>query len=99
MKNTLIPKNRLEKSRSEMLVPKIFPRTKESADILMEASRLWSGLDRFRRDARRYREYTFGNQWGDKILNPNATSEEDKYTICLKADNGDSFCTVEFRTK
>lgn len=79
MKNTLIPKNRLEKSRSEMLVPKIFPRTKESADILMEASRLWSGLDRFRRDARRYREYTFGNQWGDKILNPNATSEEDKY--------------------
>lgn len=35
----------------------------------------------------------------DDVMMPVVTSEEDKYTICLKADNGDSFCTVEFRTK
>ena len=35
----------------------------------------------------------------DDVMTPVVTSEENKYTICLEADNKDAYCTVEFCTK
>lgn len=40
-------------------------------DVLHEAYIAWTSLDEFREEARRNERYTFGNQWGDKIKNPN----------------------------
>lgn len=39
-------------------------------NILMDAYNAWYGLDSFRKEASRNEMYTFGNQWGDKIKNP-----------------------------
>jgi len=49
-------------------------------DVLHEAYIAWTSLDEFRDEARRNERYTFGNQWGDKIKNPNGCgyiTEED----------------------
>lgn len=39
-------------------------------NVLWDALNAWTALEEFRRKARRNKMYTFGNQWGDKILNP-----------------------------
>lgn len=43
---------------------------KKNNDVLMEAFGAWTALDEFREKARRNKEYTFGDQWSDKIKNP-----------------------------
>lgn len=64
------------------LAKKYFPRTSQEFDskkgdysikrnnILMDAYNAWHSLDEFRREAERNERYTFGNQWGDRIKNP-----------------------------
>ncbi len=55
--------------------------SKEKAiDVLMEAREAWDSLDEFRSRAIRNREYTYGNQWGDRIRDPRtgkSITEED----------------------
>ena len=36
-------------------------------DVLMDAFRAWTGLEDFRKKARRNMQYTFGDQWGDYV--------------------------------
>jgi len=65
------------------LAAKLFPKKTEKIDtrkedspylknnnVLMEAFYAWNSLDNFREKARRNKEYTFGDQWSDKIKNP-----------------------------
>ena len=56
-------------------------RSVDSVEVLMQASRAWSSLDRFRREARRARDYYFGRQWNDRIPNPNAKATGQPGTI------------------
>ena len=42
----------------------------KALDVLYEAEQAWSSLSRFRDYADRCRKYTYGNQWGDIIYNP-----------------------------
>lgn len=42
-------------------------------NILMDAYNAWHALDKFRKEAERNEMYTFGNQWGDKIKNPDGS--------------------------
>lgn len=55
--------------------------SKEKAiDVLMEAREAWDSLDEFRSRVIRNREYTYGNQWGDRIRDPRtgkSITEED----------------------
>ncbi|KAA6331768.1 hypothetical protein EZS27_019649 [termite gut metagenome] len=49
-------------------------------DILMDAFTAWNSLEEFRRQSVRNRRYVFGNQWGDRIKNPDGPgyiTEED----------------------
>lgn len=47
-------------------------------DILLMAERCWESLDKFRRDRERCLRYTYGDQWGDKIIRNNeCISEKD----------------------
>jgi len=41
-----------------------------NADVLFDAFTAWTGLDEFRRMCERNKQYTFGDQWGDKVRNP-----------------------------
>ncbi|MBQ7211114.1 MAG: hypothetical protein IJS19_00365 [Muribaculaceae bacterium] len=45
-------------------------RSIDSIEVLNQAGQAWSALDRFRRQARRCRDYYFGRQWNDIIQNP-----------------------------
>lgn len=38
--------------------------------VLMDAFRAWTGLEDFRKKARRNTQYTFGDQWADKVPDP-----------------------------
>lgn len=50
-------------------------------DVLMEAERAWSALSDFRRNYIRNRNYLYGNQWGDRIKDPETgkTITEEEY--------------------
>lgn len=51
-------------------------------DLLMEAQGYWSNMDRFRRDRERNKNYTYGEQWGDLIINENGkTMTEEQYIM------------------
>ncbi len=39
-------------------------------EVLYDAHRAWESLDEFRRQASRYENYVFGDQWGDRIPDP-----------------------------
>jgi hypothetical protein len=41
--------------------------------VLMDAFNAWSGLDQARKNSSRNEMYTFGNQWGDWIKNPDGS--------------------------
>ena len=67
------------------LAAKYFPRNRErkkidtvksdsfnkNHDVLTDAFIAWTGLDSFRKMAERNKQYTFGDQWNDKIPDPN----------------------------
>jgi hypothetical protein len=40
---------------------------RKAQSVLMDAFNAWTGLDRFREKAHRNRQYTFEDQWGDRI--------------------------------
>ena len=48
-------------------------------DVLMEAQRYWSGMDRFRRERERNKNYNNGNQWGDIIEVDGKSMTEEEY--------------------
>jgi len=48
-------------------------------DVLMEAQRYWSGMDRFRRERERNKNYHNGDQWGDIILVNGKSMTEEEY--------------------
>ncbi len=64
------------------LSAKLFPKTKKidtvqhndsfsrNSNVLMDAYNAWTGLEQFRIKARRNEMYTFDDQWGDRIENP-----------------------------
>ena len=45
-------------------------RNADTANIILEASRAWDGLDKFRKNAHRCRDYPYGKQWTDRIKDP-----------------------------
>ena len=67
------------------LSAKLFPKTKKidtvqhndsfsrNSDVLMDAYNAWTGLDQFRVKARRNEKYTFDDQWGDMIPDPDGS--------------------------
>jgi len=44
--------------------------TRKNNIVLMDAFTAWTGLDSFRKMAERNKMYTFSDQWGDRIPNP-----------------------------
>jgi hypothetical protein len=42
-------------------------RSAKNQNVLMDAYNAWVGLDEFRKKAHRNKQYTFGDQWGDKV--------------------------------
>ena len=49
-------------------------------DVLQDASRAWESGEEWRRKAARNERYVFGNQWGDRVRNPETgayTTEEE----------------------
>ena len=64
------------------LSAKLFPKTQKidtvqnndvftrNSNVLMDAFNAWTGLEQFRIKARRNEMYTFDDQWGDRIDNP-----------------------------
>ena len=48
-------------------------------DILMEAQGYWSNMDRFRKERRRNKKYTFGDQWSDIICVDGKQMTEEEY--------------------
>lgn len=59
-----------KKTKKIDTVKRIKPFEKNN-EVLHEAFMAWTSLDEFREESRRNERYTFGNQWGDKIKNPN----------------------------
>ncbi len=55
--------------------------TADSLAALEEARHCWENLEEFRRNRRRCRRYTYGNQWGDTIYDPDqrAYTTEEQY--------------------
>jgi hypothetical protein len=41
-------------------------------DVLMDAFLAWSGLEEFRKMCERNEQYTFGDQWGDRVQDPDS---------------------------
>ncbi len=39
-------------------------------DVLNDAFLAWTGLDEFRRMCERNKQYIFGDQWADKVVDP-----------------------------
>lgn len=54
-------------------------------DILLEARSFWDSLDDFRKDRERYKRYTYGDQWSDKIKVDGEIMTEAQYL--MKRDN------------
>lgn len=48
-------------------------------DILMEAQGYWNNMDRFRKERRRNKKYTFGDQWSDIICVDGKQMTEEEY--------------------
>lgn len=48
-------------------------------ELLMEAQGYWSEMDRFRRERKRNKDYTFGDQWGDIICVDGKSMREEDY--------------------
>ena len=48
-------------------------------DVLLEARRYWHAMDRFRRDRRRNKDYTYGRQWEDIICVDGKQMSEAEY--------------------
>ena len=48
-------------------------------DILMEAQGYWSNMDRFRKERRRNKKYTYGDQWSDIICVDGKQMTEEEY--------------------
>lgn len=78
----IIPKSRLNPYKTDDR-SEIFNsiRNSETALIVLEAQRAWDGLDKFRKETVRNRNYTYGNQWGDKMKDPSTgkTITEEEY--------------------
>ena len=78
----IIPKSRLNPYKTDDR-SEIFNsiRNSETALIVLEAQRAWDGLDKFRKETVRNRNYTYGNQWGDKMKGPSTgnTITEEEY--------------------
>lgn len=49
---------------------KEFEPTRKANNVLMDAHDAWNGLRQFRKNAERNERFTFGDQWGDRIENP-----------------------------
>ena len=48
-------------------------------NIVLHAQRCWDGMDKFRKDRQRCKDYTYGKQWGDKIVVDGVTMTEEEY--------------------
>lgn len=62
----LIPLSQVRPSKSQA-APKLQLSRTKAVDILMEAQKHWTSMERFRRDRERNKRYTYGDQWQDKI--------------------------------
>lgn len=62
------------KKRSELVKgtndKKIFASKANVFDVVLEAERAYSALDGFRKTYKRYKDYNYGKQWGDRIKDP-----------------------------
>lgn len=52
--------------------------TRKVHDVLYDAFNAWSSLDSFRKLAERNEMYTFGNQWGDRIIDDGKSITEEQ---------------------
>lgn len=78
-KSKIIPKHRLVSGRNERKrldsVRWIKDRNR-AEDVLYQAKLCWDALEDFRRERERCLRYTYGDQWGDKIMRDNECISE-----------------------
>lgn len=78
-KSKIIPKHRLVSGRKERKridsVRWIKDRNR-AEDVLYQAKLCWDALEPFRRERERCLRYTYGDQWGDKIMRDNECISE-----------------------
>jgi hypothetical protein len=80
----------LQKAMNVKLAQKLYPNkitakidtvnspTRKVHDVLYDAFNAWSSLDSFRKLAERNEMYTFGNQWGDRIIDDGKSITEEQ---------------------
>lgn len=61
--------------------------SKKRNDILMDAFRAWSNGDQWRRLASRNEQYVFGNQWGDRVKDPDGCGYITEETLIRRQGN------------
>lgn len=64
-RSELMPKSSVKKKSALISDPQ-----KGNMDLLLEARRCWDSLYKARQERKRCRMYTYGNQWGDIIYDP-----------------------------
>ena len=52
---------------------------RRALDVLFEAQRCWSDMERFRRERERNKRYTYGEQWKDIVNVEGQTMTEEEY--------------------
>ena len=81
-KSKIIPKHRLVRdplARKQMDSVKWVKEQNRAEDVLWQAKICWDSLYEFRKERERCLRYTYGDQWGDKIMRDNEciTEKED----------------------
>lgn len=82
-KRRLIPKSRaVFKYNKEMdTVQRAKSRDKRAMDILAEAQRCWTNMEKFRRERERNKRYVYGDQWKDLVTVDGRTMTEEQYIL------------------
>ncbi len=86
----LIPKSKVSGSHHDLDTVKVSFRDDPSSrrrgmDVLLQAYRYYSNMDRFRKDRERNKRYNYGDQWGDRIKVDGKWMTEEQYL--LEQDN------------
>lgn len=82
-KRRIVPKSKLtvHNDIDSVKSEKLLNTRNTNFDILLRAQNCWNGLDKFRRNRERCKRYTFGDQWGDKVVHNGETMTEEAYIM------------------
>ncbi|MEG1543848.1 MAG: hypothetical protein RR382_04905 [Tannerellaceae bacterium] len=78
MKKRLIRKSKITEEPIDSLKLDAY-RGRRQVDILLQAQRAWDSLYQFRKDRERNKNYSYGNQWCDKIEVDGSVITEESY--------------------